>query len=56
MIVIGVSFQWFGEDSFGLRTLHKRGAVHNYTVAGIKHFDWHTKEAVFQKYIVQWLT
>ncbi len=47
---------WYIRDSFGLRTLDKRGAVHVITVPGVHHTHWIKNETVFQNHVIKWLT
>ncbi|XP_077986850.1 lysosomal thioesterase PPT2-A-like [Glandiceps talaboti] len=46
----------YQQDSFGLRTLDKRGAIKMYTVAGVEHTNWHKNETVFKDCVLPWLT
>lgn len=48
--------QVYLEDTFGLRTLNERGAVHQYTFPGVNHTHWHGTEKVFVEAIEPWLT
>ena len=48
-------FQWYLEDSFGLKTLDQRGSLYTYEVPGIIHKDWHTNFTIFSHYIAKWL-
>ena len=49
-------FQFYTEDSFGLRTLDQQEAIHTYTVPGVKHEQWCQNPIVFEKFILPHLT
>ncbi|XP_070581666.1 lysosomal thioesterase PPT2-A-like [Ptychodera flava] len=46
----------YAMDSFGLRTLDKRGCIKTYTIPGVEHVKWHTNETVFKNAILPWLS
>ncbi|XP_044124427.1 LOW QUALITY PROTEIN: lysosomal thioesterase PPT2 [Bufo gargarizans] len=48
--------QVYQDDTFGLRTLDKRGAIAVYSVPDVVHTMWHSNETVFKKCIEKWLT
>lgn len=47
--------QFFLEDSFGLRTLYKRGGVLTFTFPGIQHHQWYINRTVFEKAVLPFL-
>ncbi|XP_071004453.1 lysosomal thioesterase PPT2-A-like [Oncorhynchus clarkii lewisi] len=48
--------EWYGRDSFGLKTLHARGDLAVFVLSGVKHSYWHSNETVFRDCIEEWLT
>ncbi|XP_068106387.1 lysosomal thioesterase PPT2 isoform X2 [Hyperolius riggenbachi] len=48
--------QVYQEDTFGLRTLDKRGAITVYSVPDVMHTMWHSNETVYKQCIEKWLT
>ncbi|XP_022320682.2 lysosomal thioesterase PPT2-like [Crassostrea virginica] len=47
--------KFFLEDSFGLRTLYKRGGVLTFTFPGIQHHQWYINRTVFEKAVLPFL-
>ncbi|XP_069120180.1 lysosomal thioesterase PPT2-A-like [Argopecten irradians] len=48
--------RFYLQDSFGLRTLDQRKAIHTYTIPGIEHVMWYRDQKVFDCCIKPWLT
>ncbi|XP_050389218.1 lysosomal thioesterase PPT2-A [Patella vulgata] len=47
---------WYINDWFGLKTLDNRKAIHIFTEPGVQHIHWYRTKAVFDKYILPFLT
>lgn len=45
----------YQEDLFGLRTLDERGALHVFSVSGVKHHFWYRNATVIKEHILPWL-
>ncbi|CAK8674919.1 unnamed protein product [Clavelina lepadiformis] len=50
------NLQIYKDDVFGLKSLDRRGSLHECTMANVHHIYWHRTEAVFKKCIEPWLT
>ncbi|PIO40144.1 hypothetical protein AB205_0211480 [Aquarana catesbeiana] len=48
--------QVYEDDTFGLRTLDKRGGISVYSVPGVVHTMWHSNKTVYKECIEKWLT
>lgn len=47
--------QVYINDTFGLRTLDKRGGIEVYSIDGVEHTEWRQNQSVFDCCIEPWL-
>ncbi|XP_064383691.1 lysosomal thioesterase PPT2-A-like [Halichondria panicea] len=55
-IIIDMENQmYFEKNTFGLQTLHSRGAIHSHIIPGVQHTQWHGNKDVFDCCIAPYL-
>ena len=50
--------RFYVKDTFGLKTLNENGLVKMFEILGVRHFQWHTNQSVFnccmELYLNKW--